>query len=246
MLKLLSNTILSVSLILSSTAASASLVTNGSFEELSFTEGTTYQTARDVNRLKSFENRNRNWKVFSALPGWVTTSGAGIELQKNLIKNVSDGENYVELDSHSAGHKKSNSVMTQTIESLTVNAQYLLEFSYRPRTGSANDNGINLFWHDAVKSLSFSNENADLSVNTKREQDTDWVVQSIVLTADAETMNLSFGAFGKQNGSGGFVDNVSLVEINSAVTTDIPEPSVLALIMFGFASLVRITHKKAK
>ena len=244
MLNLLGKTILSASLILSSAAsANASLITNGSFEELTFTDVTNHHSIKDIKKLKSFEKKTKNWKVLNALPGWITTSGAGIELQKNLIKNISDGENYVELDSHSFKHKKSNTVMTQTIDSLTLDAEYLLEFSYKPRTKSKNDNGINLFWYDEKTPYDLAMD-ADFSINTRLKKNTDWTTQSIILTANSETMNLSFGAYGKQNGRGGFIDNVSLVPVNTASTTNIPEPSVLALIMIGFGSLVRITHKR--
>jgi hypothetical protein len=40
--------------------------------------------------------------------------------------------------------------MTQSLNSLTIGAEYLLEFYYKPRTNSTNDNGINVYWYDTA------------------------------------------------------------------------------------------------
>jgi len=243
MLRTLSNALLSISLLLSSSLASASLITNGSFETLAFTDGSIAHGMVKNTKLQAFENKNRAWDVFYTLPGWITTAGTGIELQKNIVTKSAEGENHVELDSHPRG--SSNSVMTQSLDELTIGAEYLLEFSYKPRTNQKNDNGINVFWYDTAIGFSFD-MNADLAINSKRKKQPDWAVQSIVLTAQSETMDLSFGAFGKQNSLGGLLDNVSLVQISGGSTTDIPEPSVFALSMFAFALLVRRQQKASK
>ena len=243
MLKTLSKTILSISLLLASSIANASLITNGSFEELTFADNSDSQGLVHQTDLQDFANKNRGWDVFYTLPGWVTTAGKGIELQKNVVTKSKDGSNHVELDSHSRG--SSNSVMTQTLNSLTIGADYLLEFSYKPRTNKRNDNGINVFWYDAAIDFNLA-MTADFAINSISKKNKGWTVQSILLTAQSETMDLSFGAFGKQNGLGGLLDNVSLIQVSDGPTTDIPEPSVFALSMFGLALLVRRQHKKSK
>lgn len=242
MLKRLSKTILSVSIILFGASASASLITNGSFEELTFTDSSSAQGIVNKTDLQSFENKNRGWDVFYSLPGWVTTAGNGIELQKNVVTHSAQGSNHVELDSHLRG--SSNSVMTQSLDSLMIGAEYLLEFSYKARTNQKNDNGINVFWYDAATDFNFDMD-ADFAVNSRKKNEPNWTVQSILLTAQSESMDLSFGAFGKQNGLGGLIDNISLVQVSSNPTTDIPEPSVFALSMFGFILLVRRQIKKS-
>lgn len=259
MLKTLSKTILSITLLISSSIASASLITNGSFEELTFADNSNFQGLVHQTDLQDFASKNNGWDVFYilpedfasknsgwdvfyTLPGWVTTVGNGIELQKNIVTKAKDGSNPVELDSHSTG--ASNSVMTQTLNSLTIGADYLLEFSYKPRTNMHNDNGINVFWYDAATNFNLD-MTADFTINGRRKKNKDWTIQSILLTALYETMDLSFGAFGKQNGLGGLLDNVSLVKVNDGPTTDIPEPTVFALSMFGFALLVRRQYKKS-
>jgi len=243
MFKKLSNTLLSISLLLSSSIASASLITNGSFETLVFDNNLTVQGIVKNTNLHNFEDKNRAWDVFYALPGWVTTAGNGIELQKNIVTKSAEGKNHVELDSHPRG--SSNSVMTQSLDSLIIGADYLLEFSYKPRTNKRRDNGINAFWYDTATDFNINME-ADLAINSRSKKQPDWAVKSIVLTAQSETMDLSFGAFGKQNSLGGLLDNVSLVQISNGPTNDIPEPSVLALSMFAFALIVRRQQKSTK
>ncbi|ALO34218.1 hypothetical protein CMT41_05345 [Colwellia sp. MT41] len=243
MLKTLSKTIYTISLLLASSIASASLITNGSFEQLLFADNSTVKGLVHQTDLQNFANKNSGWDVFYTLPGWVTTAGHGIELQKNIVAKSIDGSNHVELDAHRRG--ASNSVMTQTLASLTIGADYLLTFYYQARTNNKNDNGINVFWYDAAIAFDLDMD-ADFSINDRSNQQSNWTVQSVLLTAQSETMALSFGAFGKQNGLGGLLDNVSLVQVNNGPTTDIPEPPVFALSMFAFALLVRRQHKKSQ
>ncbi len=243
MLLTLNKTLLTLSLLLTSSLASASLITNGSFEELLFADNSTVRGNVHQTNLKHFENKKSAWDVFYTLPGWITTAGNGIELQKNIVTHSADGQQHVELDSHPRG--SSNAVMTQKLDSLIIGAEYLLEFSYKPRTNQVNDNGINVFWYDAATDFSL-NMHADLAVDGRRKQTPNWTVQSIVLTAQSETMDLSFGAFGKQNSLGGLLDNVSLVRVNNNAVTDIPEPSVFALSLFAFALIMRRQQKKLK
>ena len=94
--------------------ASASLVTNGSFEA-------THQA-------------NRTWGVYGSLPGW-TGIGSGIEVRNNVAGSAFDGRNFVELDSYG------NSSMTQTLTGSS--GQYLLSFWYSARPGTrAGTNGL--------------------------------------------------------------------------------------------------------
>jgi hypothetical protein len=232
--------LLSATFLLSSSIVSASLITNGSFEELLFIDNSNSQGLVHKTNLTSFENKNRAWEVFYSLPGWVTTAGNGIELQKNIVTKSADGQQHVELDSHPRG--ASNAVMTQTLDSLTVGASYLLEFSYKPRTNQINDNGINVFWYDAATDFNFD-MNADYAIDGQKKDSPKWSVQSIVLTAQSDTMDLSFGAFGKQNSLGGLIDKVSLVQVSAGLVANVPEPSMLVLSLLGFAALIRRQQK---
>jgi len=227
--------LLSAALLVSSSVVSASLITNGSFEELLFIDNSNAQGLVHNTNLLNFENKHKAWDVFYSLPGWVTTAGNGIELQKNIVSKSADGQHHVELDSHPRG--ASNAVMTQTLNSLTVGATYLLEFSYKPRTNQTNDNGINVFWYDAATNYNFD-MNADFKINGKKKNNPKWAVQSIMLTAQSDTMDLSFGAFGKQNSLGGLIDNVSLVQVSAGLVASVPEPPMLLLSLLGFFAII--------
>ena len=236
MFKGITKSLLASALLFSSISTHASLITNGSFEQVVFADNASSQGLVHNTDLQDFSHKKRGWDVFYALPGWVTSAGNGIELQKNIVTTSADGSQHVELDSHPRG--SSNAAMTQSLEQLTLGAQYLLEFSYKPRTNKINDNGINVFWYDQDLAFDFTMDTA-LSVDGERKNKPDWTVQSIVLTAEAESMNLSFAAFGKQNSVGGLIDNVSLFKINDTSVTDIPEPSTLALSLFALVLISR-------
>ena len=242
MLKSITGTLLSLSLLSLSSVASASLITNGSFEQLTFSDhSSSFGVVKNTN-LASYQQKSSAWDVFSVLPGWVTTFGNGIELQKNVVTKSQQGNNHIELDSDLKGNK--NTVMTQSLNSLTIGADYLLEFYYKPRTSEKNDNGINVFWYKEETRFDFGLDKSLVADSTTRLTK-DWEVKSVVLTAESESMNISFGAFGKQNALGGLLDNVSLVQLSDGAVTDVPEPAVWALSLLGFGLLVRRHRKKS-
>ncbi len=227
---------LSLSLIVVSAISQASLITNGSFEQTTFADYSTSVGAVFNTDLHAYENKNRAWDVFYRLPGWVTTHGNGIELQKNVVTRSQDGSHHVELDSHPRG--ASNAVMTQTLNSLTVGADYLLEFYYKARTNTNNDNGINVFWYDAATNFDFD-MNAVLIADSTHRLTKSWAQQSVSFTAQAQSMNLSFAAFGRQNTLGGLIDNVSLKQVAA-----VPEPPMFIFFITAIAVLVMRQHKK--
>lgn len=180
------------------------------------------------------------WQVFGNIPGWNTTKGPGIEIQRNTIVTAQSGNQYVELDSHYAND--TNSTMSQAISTIAGQA-YTLSFWYRPRTSNGgNDNGINVYW-DVFGGdfLSFSAANEVLSLdNYVRSQTNHWLHLQVDLIASNPAMALSFAADGDDNSLGGFVDNVSLVAKvpgPGTLVARVPEPGTLALLGLGMASL---------
>ena len=203
--------------------ANASLITNGSFEQLDFGDNTAIRGDISNTLLTDFENKNAAWDVFNQLPGWHTTYGNGIELQKNVVTSSQDGNHHIELDSHTQG--SSNSMMTQVIDSLIIGQDYLVEFYYKPRTSGQNDNGINVYWHDA--NINFDQSiAAQYQANGTKQSTPDWQLQSMSFTATSTSMALSFASVGTANTLGGLVDNVSMV-------AQVSEPSALALLLAG-------------
>jgi hypothetical protein len=215
----------------------ATLITNGSFEQTSFINGSAVSGTLFNTDLQKYNESKKIWDIFYNLPGWHTSYGNGIELQKGIVSQSHDGSNHVELDSHKAG--SSNSVMTQTLQSLTIGEKYLLEFYYKPRTNMINDNGINIFWYDAAIDYNFE-MSATLVADSTTSLTPDWTLQSVLLTAQAESMSLSFGSSGIQNTLGGLIDNVSLKKTTQV--TALSEPSML--ILFLTATVFLIIRKK--
>jgi hypothetical protein len=231
--------LLSVSFVVFSALSSfsqASLITNGSFEQILFDDNSVSRGAVFNTDLQAYKNKRRAWDVFYRLPGWRTTYGNGIELQKNVVTKSQNGSHHVELDSHPRG--ASNAVMTQSLASLTIGADYLLEFYYKPRTNSANDNGINVYWYDAAIDFDFSMQ-AAFTAESIRSLTPNWAVQSVSFTAKSTSMDLSFASFGRQNTLGGLVDNVSLTQM-----TSVPEPSTFALFLAAAFGLLLTRRRK--
>ena len=56
------------------------------------------------------------WQVFGSIPGWNTTAGSGIEIQRNTVVIAQSGNQYVELDSHYA--VDTNSAMSQAVSTV--------------------------------------------------------------------------------------------------------------------------------
>lgn len=237
MLKIFKKLLVVPALLIASTV-NATLIENWSFEWLLFDDTSSAQGLVHQISLENFDHNN-GWDVYESLPGWFTSDGHGAELQRNIVTSSAHGNHHVELDSHPNG--ASNSVITQTINFLEVNAEYLMEFSYKPRTNNENDNGINVFWYDISPDFDIS-ANAVFSIDSTRNEQTNWQTQSVNLTAENDTMNLSFGAFGTENTLGGLIDNISLVKISDAPITSVPEPSPW---LVALLPILYLTSRKA-
>jgi len=231
MFKAIGKTFFSAFFLILSSAANATLITNGSFEQLSFTDHSESVGQVFNTNLQAYEQKSRVWDVFYALPGWSTILGHGMELQKNVVTHSQDGLHHLELDSHP--RSASNAVIAQTLDALTIGSEYLLEFYYKPRTNLENDNGINVYWYDGATDFNLNMQTSFVSDSTRRATP-NWISQSVVLTAQAESMVLSFGSFGNSNTLGGLIDNVSLNQVSA-----VPEPSTFALALLGLIAIRR-------
>ena len=238
MVALIKRVAIFVSFISMSCVAQASLIVNGSFEQVIFEDGSQSHGQVKNTNLADFQHKNKGWDIFEVIPGWFTSVGNGIEIQKNIVTRSQDGNQHVELDSHRRGG--SNSMMTQTLTSLIIGDEYQLEYYYKPRTNNQNDNGINVYWFETGTSFSNSIPAIYTSDGTRRQQP-NWQLQSMSFTAQATSMDLSFAATGSQNTLGGLIDNVSLVNV-----TQVPEPSTLIMFLLPIGLMVARSKSQAK
>jgi hypothetical protein len=153
---------------------------------------------------------NSDWWVFQSIPGWISDSGAGIEIQRGNVggSGPHNGNQKVELDSDpSRGGLSGVSTNSSMYQDLTTNtgSQYELRFWYRPRTGTAGDNTINVYWDGNL-------------VATANDNDPGNGWREIVVTglpATSVSTELRFTAAGTENSLGGYLDDISVVALNT-------------------------------
>lgn len=191
------NLLITAVLLTLSSLANATLLQNGSFEQ---------------NKLL-----NNTWDVYTgnSVNGWNILSGAGIEIRNNVDGLASNGDNYVELDSHS------NTVISQTVNA-TAGAMYELLFDYSPRVNqAASTNGISVFWNGSLLAdITGIGGTSNL-----------WVTQRFFVTGTGND-EIIFAATGTDDSYGGNIDYVQLNEV------PLPAAAWLfgsALVLFGFA-----------
>jgi hypothetical protein len=213
-------------------AASAATVVNGSFEQDPGTNG--------IKNNSSFANLavsgGESWDIFTALPGWTTTSGRGIEIQtaQTLATiNAQDGQHYVELDSDN------NSSMEQTIN-FGSTGSYILSFFYSPRDGRTESNVIDYSLFDALSPLTTvlsGSVTGPGQVPLTAVGAWTQITAKFVIT-QAGNYNLRFAASGTDNSFGGFIDNVSIVPV------PVPVPAAGFLLIGALGGLAALRRRK--
>ena len=110
---------------------------------------------------------NPSYSIFTTIPGWTSTTGAGIEIQNHVAGAPIEGDQFVELDSDN------NSNMFQDVATV-VGQSYHLSFYYSPRPGiSAASNGIKVFWNGSEVT----------ELTGVGQSTTDWTLHNFDLTA---------------------------------------------------------------
>jgi len=173
--------------------AAPNLVVNGSFESPAQATGT--------------------YGFYSTFPGpgilgWFTPE---VEVRNNVVGAAQDGNNFVELDSHS------NSWIGQSVATI-IGQVYNLSFWYSPRAGvGADSNGISLYLDNDLE--------VSLTGNGINHTGNVWSNYSTTFTATSGSTSLLFAAVGNSDSLGGSLDNVSV--------TAVPEPETYAMLLGG-------------
>lgn len=201
-------------------AMASTVVLNGSFEE---DPGVAGLRGNDFADLPT-NSGNKSWDIWTDLPGWESTSGAGTEIQTDVTLgsiDAQEGNYYVELDSHN------NSSIAQTI-ALDAGA-YELSFYFSPRTRNEETNGIT-YGVNGVFSDTVTGPSADIAKG-------EWTEITYLFNIDtADDYDLVFAATGKNDSYGGLIDNISI----SAV----PLPAPALLLMGGLGALGALRRRK--
>jgi hypothetical protein len=192
----------------------------------------------------SFENpvNTQTWQVYDTFGSWNSTTGTGIEIQKNgAVGGITakTGIQYVELDSDSerggdlTPGTPTNSSMTTVLK--LNGGSYRLDYWYRPRTTNLNDNRISVYIAGFGEGLfttllgSFDATTSDIS---------NWVKISYQFFVDGTKNDyaLTFQAEGTSNELGGFIDDVSLAAV--------PVPAAGFLLIGALGGLVALRRRK--
>jgi hypothetical protein len=164
---------------------------------------------------------NGSWNLYSTLIGW---SGApDIELRNNVAGSAFDGSNFVELDTNS------NSSISQLLVGTPGLYQLSFWFSARPGTGSdTNDLSFTLDGSAPVTVLT----------GVGGGSDNNWQNYSALFNFDGEAL-LTFSAVGRSDSLGGSLDMISM-------TSTIPEPKIVEMILVGFLLLSLTLRRTSK
>ena len=202
-------------------ASSAATVVNWGFDEAPAVNGQRGNTFED---MPTAAHGGHSWDIWSSLPGWTTTSGAGIEVQSNRTLGSIDahsGQYYVELDSHN------NSSMEQVLS--LKKGTYNLSFWYSPRTNRMDSNGIAFRIGSMADSVMGPN-------GTYRRGEWTEVTRRFTIDKDGDYA-LGFAAIGRSDSYGGLIDSVGI----SAV----PLPATALLLLGGLAGLGAMRRKSS-
>jgi hypothetical protein len=245
-MKIMKYFVLSISLLATSANSGIiNLVENGSFEDnfdlnnpaniaLSNNVGGP-ATLADIDGIAGGEE----WGVFSSLPGWNIVNAAGIEVQYNGVggRDASDGSRFLEMDTHPsltpANPGSSNGGISQNITGLIIGQLYNFSFDFMGRGANPNSTPPEVLDSNNLLVSWFGNS-SELVIPWATEWST-WNTQFI---ASESSMLIKFEGSGTADGKGALLDNISLT------TVDVPEPSMLALMLLGLGGL--LIRKKVK
>ncbi|MGB0455171.1 MAG: hypothetical protein ACPGJV_15795 [Bacteriovoracaceae bacterium] len=167
---------------------SANLISNGSFEE-------------------GHSLSDNSWSVFSSLGAWqidTTYNDAGIEIQRG--HNIgglapSHGDSKLEFDAHDKnGFSASDVAVYQEVDTDAA-SDYLITFDYSPRiSGNKVTNAAEVYWDGEL-------------IGTLNAEVKGWQRYTFIVSGAGLGARLAFKGYVDNNTVGGYLDDVSMVEI---------------------------------
>lgn len=168
-------------------ADGVNLITNGSFENI------------DVSRYGRHHGHHHGRHHHVDLIGWQTSQGPGPHIKGDPWWPASDGRRFIELDGHGRG--ATNSAIFQDVATDSA-ASFVLSFDFAPRPfNPGSSNGIEVIWDGQVID----------TITADGGWGMDWQTFTYELEGAGDLTRLEFRAVGRNDGRGGFLDNVSLV-----------------------------------
>lgn len=149
---------------------------------------------------------------YYSIPGWHLSRGRDLEIQHGSAGRSYDGEQHVELDSHST------SQIYQEIPT-EEDKTYTFSFAFSPRPGTW-DNKLNAYWGNTLIEQ-LDKLGGELS-------ETDWEVYRYGVKATSSTTRASFDNLNeKSDAVGSYVDAVSLEPLTCEVGFDEDCPPII-------------------
>lgn len=196
-------------------------ITNGSFE--GGTTGRPFGTLTGA-RFNQLMVSGPSWDIYSAVTGWKTQTGSGVEVQSDrnpFALDAQDGDYFISLDG------LSNASIEQKV-ALSAGS-YVLSFWYSPQTllGPTNTIGFNL---GNIVSGQVRNGVNGAQVGIWTEIRTRFTILS------GANYDLTFAALGASDGFGGFIDNVTIETV--------PVPAAGLALLTGLIGLVGVRRRR--
>src|SRR5262245_17018329 len=148
-----------------------------------------------------------SWDVFPIIPGWSTSFGCGIEIQRDAVAGTPvEGAQLVELDSSDRLDSGCHTSSDMFQDAATIpGMKYELRFAFSPRPG-VGDNRVEVSWEGT--SLALLDGNGDWN------GDTVWQYSTFQVTAASSTSRIAFADRSHEDRLGGYLDDVSLVALD--------------------------------